>query len=247
MNEIKMATDEQFNALVAAGIDEADAGSYSATEARRKLVELARPEPTPCRCGCEGLSRGLFVPGHDARHKGALARRMFEALSGDTADADVAAAVRVEADAIDVAYGREPGKWIGLINKQVENLRKQLQAEKTREAKGTPVQRARRAHVKAARDGGDDTKEGSALTAQEEKDAYIDDLIEDLRRYPKTGQLGWLRLPDQERQVARVQQTFRNQNNYATMIVKLVDTSEILTVQCEQWLYDPDLHRGSRF
>jgi hypothetical protein len=45
--------------------------ALSATEAKT-IADNARPANAPCMCGCGGLTKGRFFPGHDATLKSAL-------------------------------------------------------------------------------------------------------------------------------------------------------------------------------
>ena len=52
----------------------ADTGKFEALDAAtaKQIASIARPASTPCLCGCGGLTKGRFFPGHDATLKAAL-------------------------------------------------------------------------------------------------------------------------------------------------------------------------------
>lgn len=63
--EVKTSKKKQPKAVTEAGLAPLPRMAQSASKAERK------PKPTAdCACGCGGQTRGLWVPGHDARAKG---------------------------------------------------------------------------------------------------------------------------------------------------------------------------------
>lgn len=57
------------------GIDKTKVGKLADAKASVKKAAGAKrtgPATNKCKCGCGGVSRGFFVPGHDARFKGLL-------------------------------------------------------------------------------------------------------------------------------------------------------------------------------
>lgn len=65
------------------------------TAQAKAILRNARPAVAYCLCGCEGLTKGRFVPGHDAKLKSRLAATVADGTP---------AAATAAADAL-VAFG----------------------------------------------------------------------------------------------------------------------------------------------
>ncbi|QDH48217.1 hypothetical protein SEA_MAMAPEARL_29 [Arthrobacter phage MamaPearl] len=87
-----------------------DAGAVEGPPARARVSRTPRKpaEPTPCTCGCEGLTKGgKFLPGHDSKYL----NQLVEAAERGGRHADEAA---IRADAISEAFGAKFRKRAGI-------------------------------------------------------------------------------------------------------------------------------------
>ncbi|ALY09986.1 hypothetical protein FDH62_gp28 [Arthrobacter phage Pumancara] len=87
-----------------------DTGAPEGPPARAKVSRTPRKpaEPTPCTCGCEGLTKGgKFLPGHDSKYL----NQLVEAAERGGRHADEAA---LRADAISEAFGAKFRKRAGI-------------------------------------------------------------------------------------------------------------------------------------
>lgn len=208
------------------------------------MTTTEQPASNPCRCGCGGTSRGLFVPGHDARYKSQLAKRLHEALTADPAGVfdgpGEAARIQRECDAIDLTYARPAGKWWALVAKQAENLRLNAARDVRRADRGTPVRRAARKLMAASRD--DSAVPGDA-TAADVRGRYIDDLMDRLQHRRAAGMVGWA-LIDGERTAVRIWETGLDRG-ISTIKVRVIVTGEFYDLAPDLFHRDIELEHAN--